>query len=203
MANQKISALTALTGANTEQLADVLPIVDNSAGQTKKILVSELGQALFVIGTEQATTAGTSIDFTGIPAWVKRITINFAGVSTNGTSNPLIQIGDSGGVETSNYLGASSQIADSSLAVAANYTAGFGIASASAGATLHGSIVLILEDAANFTWIASGILANSASASCFVTGGSKSTSAALDRVRITTANGSDTFDAGAINITSE
>jgi len=56
---------------------------------------------VIVSGTAVASTSGTSIDFTSIPSWVKRVTVMFAGVSTNGTGSYLIQIGDSGGIETS------------------------------------------------------------------------------------------------------
>jgi hypothetical protein len=175
--------------------------VDTSATTTKKITVTELRNALGPTqGTEQASTSGTSIDFTGIPSWVKKITIQFVGVSTNGTSNPLIQIGDSGGIETSGYLGASVQLADGAPVAVSNYTAGFGLRWAIATHVGHGSITLTLEDAAQFTWVASGMIALSDTARTIHVAGSKSLSAALDRVRITTVNGTDTFDAGAINI---
>jgi hypothetical protein len=150
-------------------------------------------------GTEQASTSGTSIDFTSIPAWVKKITIQFVGVSTNGTSNPLIQIGDSGGVENTGYLGASSALS-AAAQDANNYTTGFGISSGAAANVLHGSVVLTLEDAANNTWVASGILAFSSAATTAHVAGSKSLSATLDRVRLTTVNGTDEYDAGAVNI---
>jgi len=83
-----------------------------------------------VSGTSQASTSGTSIDFTGIPSWVKRITVMFNGVSTNGTSNKQIQLGDSGGFETTGYLGASVQLTDAASVNAATITTGFGIFSA-------------------------------------------------------------------------
>jgi hypothetical protein len=153
-----------------------------------------------VLGTEQATTSGTSIDFTNIPSWVKRITIQFVGVSTNGTNNWLIQVGDSGGVEDTAYLGAGSQVQNANSTSAAAFTAGFGLDLASAAAVVHGTVTLMLEDAAAFTWVASGVLARSDTAGQVFTAGSKSLSAALDRVRITTAGGTDTFDAGAINV---
>lgn len=151
-----------------------------------------------VLGTEQASTSGTTIDFTSIPAWVKRVTINFVGVSTNGTSDILIQIGDSGGVETSGYLGAGSYVTTAGANV--NSTTGFIIPVTSAAAVFHGQVVLSLEDASDNTWTASGLLALSNTGDIAVCAGSKATSAALDRVRITTVNGTDAFDAGSINI---
>jgi hypothetical protein len=150
-----------------------------------------------VSGTAQASTSGTSRDFTGIPSWVKRITVMFSGVSTSGTSVPLIQLGDSGGVENTGYLGASGNL---NGAVYANYTAGFGINGALATNIYQGIVVLALLNASTNTWAASGNIARSDGAGFIVTAGSKSLSGVLDRVRITTVNGTDTFDAGTINI---
>lgn len=203
MADTKISALTALTGASVDRAADVLPIVDTSVTTTKKISVVELGNALFTLAAEQASTSGTSIDFTGIPAGTKRITIMFKGVSTNGTSNPLIQIGDSGGIENTGYLGSGYGSATGVVPVISNYTSGFGFVSGDSANVLHGTIVLTLENSAAFSWICNGQFSASNAALTFLTSGSKSTSAELDRVRITTVNGTDAFDAGAISITYE
>lgn len=159
---------------------------------------AKLSQKL-TLGTVQASTSGTARDFTGIPAWAKRITINFAGVSTSGASNPLIQLGDAGGFGTTGYLGSGSNIA-AAAAASTNYTTGFGISSASAAYTLNGSITLTLLDPATNTWAASGAVSDSSGARQFVTSGSKALSQALDRVRVTTVNGTDTFDLGSINV---
>ncbi len=137
------------------------------------------------LGTAQASTSGTSIDFTGIPASTKRITINFAGVGTSGTSNPLIQLGDSGVVKTSGYLGVG--VAIGASITAANYTAGFGVPSSNAANVIHGSITLELVDSATNTWAAAGVLGLSSSAFSFTVAGTKVLSAELDRVRLTTA----------------
>jgi hypothetical protein len=150
-------------------------------------------------GTAVASTSGTSIDFTSIPSWVKRITVMFSEVSTSGTSNKLIQLGDSGGVEITGYLGASSDIAASSVS-SANYTTGFGIKANAAADSLHGGVMLSLFSASTNTWSCFGVIGRSDGAQTFITAGSKSLSATLDRVRITTVNGTDTFDAGSINI---
>ncbi len=143
-------------------------------------------------------TTNTFIDFTGIPSWVKRVTINFYNVSTNGASDKLIQIGDSGGVETTGYLGTSTGM--SSAVASTNYTTGFGIRSGGAGEIIHGSIVINLLEASTNTWACFGVTGRSDGAQTFTTAGTKQTSATLDRVRITTVNGTDTFDAGTINI---
>lgn len=151
-------------------------------------------------GTAVASTSGTSIDFTSIPSWVKRITINFAGVSVNGTSNLLIQVGDSGGVEATGYLGSSAGGANAASPSVTAFTTGFGINASDAANVLHGAIALTLLDASANTWVASGNLTTSNTAGFVLTTGSKSLSATLDRVRITTVSGTPTFDAGTINI---
>lgn len=149
----------------------------------------------FTAGTAVASTSGTSIDFTGIPSWVKRITVMFSGVSTNGTSNLQVQIGDSGGVETTSYV-AGAGYATTMLGSSAAF-----IGSAfrdSASETYQGSMIITLMDTSN-TWSSVGNLTTSAPR-VHVSAGVKALSATLDRVRITTVNGTDTFDAGSINI---
>jgi hypothetical protein len=153
----------------------------------------------FVAGTAVASTSGTSIDFTGIPSWVKRVTVMFAGVSTNGSSFPyLVQIGPSGGVETSGYLGCSSALGSSTLA-SGLVTDGFGIRNDnSSAAVLHGSMTI--SNITGNTWAASGIFAQSDRTAVMPLASSKSLAGTLSRVRITTSGGTDTFDAGTINI---
>lgn len=155
------------------------------------------------LGTEQATTSGTSKDFTSIPSAVRRITVMFKGVSGNGTSNIIVQLGDSGGIEATGYLGSGSYVASSGSVGATNFTTGFGIFASSESDVLHGSMVLTLEDSSDFTWTCTSIMSSSASGVVFSSSGSKALSAELDRIRITYVNGTDAFDAGAVNISYE
>jgi hypothetical protein len=150
-------------------------------------------------GTAVASTSGTSIDFTGIPSWVERITVMFAGVSTNGTSSLQIQLGDSGGIETSGYLGALLRTGASSLATAQYPTTGFLIINDVAAADSHSGVVVISLLGSN-NWCGASQIAETASTSFFSGSGNKALSDTLDRIRITTINGTDTFDAGSINI---
>ena len=148
-----------------------------------------------VSGTSQATTSGTSKDFTGIPSWVKRITVMLNGVSTNGTSPPMIQIG-AGSVDTSGYACTGSTInATPGVSV---YTTGFTIRSGNATAALLGTFVLTLIG--SNSWVCSGNFGDTGTTTMYTVGGSRALSGTLDRVRITTVNGTDTFDAGTINI---
>lgn len=154
-------------------------------------------------GTAVASTSGTSINFTGIPSWVKRITVMFSGVSWSTISPFLrIQIG-SGSVETTGYSTAMTHINSSSTASwQASPTAGFDIAALGiATDTVQGNMVLCLLG--SNIWTCSGIVfraSGSGTQSVNQFAGTKTTSGALDRVRITTSNGTDTFDAGTVNI---
>ncbi len=160
---------------------------------TGNVVVAGSSSAL-TQGTVQASTSGTSIDFTGIPSWVKRVTVIFSGVSTNGTNNLLIQIGSTS-FTTSGYLGSST---DGPALTATLFSTGFGVRAGSAAAVFHGTVVISIVT--GNTWVAAGTLARSDGAAFISTAGTIALSGTLDRVRITTVGGTDTFDAGSINI---
>jgi len=146
-------------------------------------------------GTAVASTSGTSIDFTSIPSWVKRITVMFNGVSTVTTSNWLIQLGDSGGIENTGYT---SLVAYTGAATGrVSSTSGFVCVTAVGSQVVSGQFVITLVS--GNVYVQSGCVADGADY-VYVAGGTKTLSATLDRVRITTVNGTDTFDAGSINI---
>jgi hypothetical protein len=141
------------------------------------------------------TATGTSVDFTGIPSWARRVTVMFSGVSTNGTSLPLIQIGDSGGIETSGYSGGAAL----NLSGTAN-SAGFLTTRVSAAANLHDGIATLYLIGSN-TWVLSGQMYQSSQVQPIASSaGSKTLSDPLTQLRITTVNGTDQFDAGTINV---
>jgi hypothetical protein len=150
----------------------------------------------FVAGTAVASTSGTSIDFTSIPSWVKRVTISFNEVSTNGSSNRLVQIG-SGSVQTSGYVSSGATIFANNGVLMVSATNGFIFWSDLASFTMSGSLVLTLVS--SNTWVCNYVT-KVATNQMAVGAGSVSLSGALDRVRITNVNGTDTFDAGSINI---
>ena len=171
-------------------------IIDGSAGVTTNSGAIYNGIAS---GTAVASTSGTSIDFTSIPSWVKRITVMFNGVSLSGTSNILVQIG-SGSVTTSGYSSSSTIAGSTNSTAGLNSTAGFIVNIGSGAANLFSGVATI-NLISGTTWVSSnsGGLTNATYGS---NGGgvSPALSTTLDRVRITTVNGTDTFDAGSINI---
>ena len=152
------------------------------------------------LGTKQASTSGTAIDFTGIPAGTKLIIVNLIGVSLSGTDELLIQLGDAGGVEATGYLGMVQGFQNAGTPATVVPTTGFQATILQAAAGLvYGQFILSLEDASDFTWTCQGGAYDSSTSLKCTTCGSKSLSAELDRVRVAT-NGTNTFDAGEINI---
>jgi hypothetical protein len=155
-----------------------------------------------VSGTAVTCSGQTSINFTDIPSWVKRITVMFSGVSTSGTSAFLIQLGDSGGVEITGYTSSASRIQTTVLSQ--NSTAGFillgGAATAASTYSASYSISLLSTN----LWCLQGIMSDTGNTTTQIAAGSKTLSDTLTQVRITTVNGTDTFDttpsAGTINI---
>jgi hypothetical protein len=146
------------------------------------------------------TASGTSVDFTSIPSWVKRITVIVSGLSTNGSSAAILQIG-SGSVEATGYLGSAGTSANGVVPNVSNYTTSFGFAhttGTAAGTVFH--YTFVLTNVSGNTWVCSGTGAGSSGAGFYSSSGNKTTSGVLDRVRITTAGGTDQFDAGTINI---
>ena len=167
---------------------------------TNKTLGSGLvaGASLITSGTAVASTSGTSIDFTDIPSWVKRITVMFNSVSTSGTANLLIQLGTSSGVTNTGYLSYGVRLGTTGISGGINYTTGFGIASAASTYVMTGATVI--SYLSGNTWVANGMYAETTTALGLPLSGGVSLAATLDRVRITTVGGTDTFDAGSINI---
>ena len=151
------------------------------------------------LATSQATTSGTAIDFTGIPSWVKKITVMFDNVSLNGASEILVQLGDSGGIENTVYN--ASGVRFTASAVSASTTnSGFPIKTADATYNASGSIILSLMDASTNKWACQGVLSGNAAVINYIVAGTKSLSSTLDRVRIASSNGTDPFDTGIVNI---
>ena len=159
------------------------------------------GGATLTAGTAVASTSGTSIDFTSIPSWVKRITVMFNGVSTNGSSNLIAQLG-SGSVTTTGYISYVCITGSSGTATGSQYTTGLGVdAGTGSAATTRTGLATFCLLTGN-TWAQSFQMGfwNGSTAYTVQGGGSIALSGTLDRVRITTVNGTDTFDAGSINI---
>jgi hypothetical protein len=149
-----------------------------------------------IVRATAVSASGTSVDFTGIPAWVEKITVMFNGVSTSGTSLPLVQIG-AGSVTTTGYTSSSASVFGTNTTGVTTSTAGFILNDSGATSTRYG--IITISSITGNTWVCSHVLGTASGANLYG-GGAIALGGALDRVRITTFNGTDTFDAGTVNI---
>ena len=174
--------------------------VTGSATVTGALSVTEGEVKPIVRATAQATTSGTTKDFTSIPSWVKRITVMLSGVSSSGVSSIVIRIGSTAsGIESSGYLSHGGVIQGPSLASTDQLT-GFVLSGDlnAASYVLSGSFTI--SNLSGNTWVFSGSARQATNRIIFGAGEKTITSGLLDRIRLTTVNGTDTFDAGSINI---
>ena len=189
----------ATVGAITGILKATSGVVSQAVAGTD-YLTSTSGGAI-TLATAQ-TASGTSVDFTGIPSWVKRITVMFSGISTSGTSNIQLQLGDAGGFETSGYNGAMSRMGAAAMATSQYPTTGFLLVNDLLAADVLSGVFILPLIGSNI-WCGTHQLSEHASPASFFGSGTKTLSNTLTQVRITTVNGTDTFDAGTINISYE
>lgn len=148
-----------------------------------------------------ATTSGTAIDITGIPAGIKRLIVKLVGVSTSGTSDKRIRLGTSGGVQDTGYATGNLLMVNTSPQAYAGVTDGFGLVSVVAADAMHGLVIFDLHGAD--TWVGNGAVQFHTRAAASAVFGSKSLGGTLDRIRIATVGGTDTFDAGAVSLSWE
>lgn len=152
------------------------------------------GYGLISASTVQSSTSGTTITFSGIPAGVKRITVCIMGVSTTGSSSLCVQLGSSGGFVTSGYQGSSNDGGTPS-----SYTNGFAFSPGVAGTLTFAGTMTICNGTSN-TWVESHVIGGANNNYLGYGGGQVALSGTLTQVRLTTNGGTDTFDAGSVNI---
>jgi hypothetical protein len=185
----------------------IMTIVPPATNTNQTLTLPDSTGTVSTMGVGTAVSAsGTSVEFTSIPSWVKRITVMFSGVSLSGTDAIVLRLGDSGGLESTGYTGSIFVTYDGGptnvVLFSVNFTLTSSGAGSAAGNTYSGQVVLSLLDLATNTWVINGIVspATTSSAARFTNfSGSKSLSATLDRLSVS-ASGANTFDAGTINI---
>lgn len=180
------------TGTSTFPTVDGVTMLEGSTAMPR-----------MVQSTAQATTSGTSIEFTSLPSWVKRITVMFNAVSTNGSGTFQVQLGTSGSYEIASYTGAAGVAVNAAVSSVGNVSTGFGVYNGGAAYNVYGNATLALIDPSTNLWSFSFAGANGNTANVILSGGTKALSGTLTRLRLiasATGNPSDTFDGGSINI---
>lgn len=211
-----VTGTLAVSGGVT--LTTTLPVLQGGTGVTtstgtgagvhsvgpsiSSAVMTTMASSVLTFGTAVGAS-GTSVDFTSIPSFANRITLNIVGLSTNGTSNPMVQIGTGGTptYTTSGYTGAAFECLSNVTPLIINDSAGF-ILTGDTRATdsRTGTVILTRRSSATNIWIAVSNLGNTAAARISISMGSVSLGAALTAIRLTTVNGTDTFDAGSVDI---
>ena len=165
-------------------------------------LTKPQGDMLLKLAAEQASTSGTAITFSGIPAGTSMIVVMFDGVGLNSANNLIIRIGPVGGVETSGYAGGRLAVTATPAASMGGDAAqtGWAFSAGTAAGVAYGMAILVLQDATNNVWTAHGaVLVDDATDLVTMVTGRKAITGVLERVAVTSAN-PDTFDSGAISI---
>jgi len=188
-----ITGTGTITGISAGGLPDDCITTAEIAGSA--VTTAKLAQPM-TLATAQASTSGTAIDFTGIPSWVKKITVMFNNVSTSGASSLQMQLGDATSIETTGYLGSTGYAGSPS--VAARSTTGLLVAQVDAETVTMGMAIITLVSGTS--WVHQAVTGRSTTDYVNMAGGSKTLTGTLTRIRITTVNGTDTFDAGSVNI---
>lgn len=177
--------------AATRAAADAAEVINRNAAIAATNPTQRLTSA-----ASQATTSGTSKDFTSIPSWVKRITVLFQGVSLSGTAGFLVQVG-AGSVATTGYVSTGVRTSTASTSNGLNSTAGMVVGNNVATDTVSGTMTF--SHMGGNVWVSSHTM-KGATNTGFHGGGDVTLGGVLDRLRVTTTNGTDTFDAGSVNI---
>lgn len=196
--NLSINSLTEETAP--DNTTDFIEIYDSSLNASRKVL---LGRARGAMYAEFATTSGTTVEVTGIPSWARRISVALRGVSTNSTSQIILQLGTGSGFETTNYdtwsmrAGATDT---NNYAGNASASGWFLVETTAAATTHHGGFTIQCVDITNNAWTLWGVSSASASGNLTMVSGNKALSAALTQFRLNTAGGTASFDAGIISV---
>lgn len=188
-------------GGLPDEIITASELATNSVTTVKisnaNVTTEKLGSP-YTIMTSQTVSVGvtTALDFTGIPSWAKRITILMDGLSLSGTDNFLVQLGDSGGFEITGYSSAAN--IDASKITS---TAGFIVGNKGAASVTTAIMTIYKFSSSTNQWISTGV-GSTAAGETSVGSGTKTLSDTLTQVRVT-RTGSNTFDAGSINVVYE
>lgn len=165
--------------------------------QLKAVTPKQLRDNALVFGTNTATTSGTTVTFSSVPAWARRITVLFNNVSASGTNNILVKLGTSGGIVSTGYLSGSAQVGNGVSTIAVTDTTGFIVSMENSSRPFIGTMTICLISGT--TWVASHSGTLSSNARGVTGGGNVDISGALTQVQIA-LDGANTFDAGSVNI---
>ena len=186
-------------------IVELATTAEAAAGADTSMAVTAAGvdayhKANNIVLSASAPASGLWVEFSPIPEGVKRITVMFDGVSTNGVSPIIIRIG-AGSIQTTGYSSSGVNMnAGGSIGIL-NSNSGFALLN-NTNSSLYYNVTACLHKMSGYIYTMDSAGAGS-STSAIAGSGKCSLTSVLDRIRITTVNGTDTFDAGTINISWE
>ena len=196
--------INASTTSGLVQTADTSGTLELQSNGTTQLTVSSAGTyGQLKSGTAAPSTSGTSINFTSIPSWVKRVTVMLNGVSSNSTGVLQVQLGTGGTATITGYNSMGAGITSGTLSSVSNNTTGFGVNNEGATAAATRSGTFVFTNITGNVWLANIQYAFTDTTRILWGAGTVTLSGVLDTIRIiasTTGAPADTFDAGSINI---
>jgi len=162
--------------------------VPSAAGSNTATVPAQTGTLEMLGRATSVSASGTSVDFTSIPSWAKRITFVMSGVSTALNSYMTVRLG-SGSITTSGYVGYYSYVTNAGATSASSVTDGFQIQAASAANNVY-ALVTVCNVSGN-SWVATVAGGSPAASTTFQGGGGITLSGVLDRISVTTPVGTD------------
>ena len=152
-----------------------------------------------IVRGTSVSASGTSVDFTSIPSWVKRITIMVQGVSTASTGAVVFRIGTGGTPTVTGYTSVITYAYGTNSVNTRTNTTGFFLEGSDSSYAYNGNI--FITNLTGNTWCCSGLIGNVVTTPYTAQmAGSVTLGGVLNIVRMTTTGGTDTFDAGNVNI---
>ncbi len=176
----------------------IASLADLIAGTASKLVDAATAKLTYLIQLQNTVvpTNTATVDLsTSIPDNIRRLTINYYNIRTNGTSPPIIQLGDTAFVVTG-YKGSCMNINNSGTSDWSRLTTGFQAVRSHASANvIQGRLVFERVDPSSHEWTVSGnISADSGSAGAlYSSAGSISLGSRLQRVRAGTVGGTDLY----------
>ena len=167
------------------------------AGSTTQTLVNVTGTLAPVVSGTAVSASGTSVDFTGIPSWVKRITVAMTDVSFAAAGAARLRLGTSGGLVSSGYVASSTGLTTAPTISVTSVTDGLAAINTGGSATVATGQFIIVNITGN-TWQSSGFVTRLADSVTSFATGYIALSGTLDRLSVVATT--STFDAGTINI---
>ncbi|NDB60988.1 hypothetical protein EB001_21460 [bacterium] len=200
-ANSVNSQIIAAGSVTSSQLA---ANAANANITTGSLYPSQFAQPLTVMSANNgaSTIVGSAtVPFTSIPSWAKRITVMAYGLSTSGSSALIIQLGTASGFVTSGYSGMVQYGSSVSYTATTNNSGIQPFYSLAAGNYGYFNIAIHLLDSATNKWVTAGVAGDHAAAALSAQyAWGVTLGGVLTQVRFNTVNGTDTFDAGTVNV---